>query len=117
LPFTLHTSHFTLHTSHFTLHTSHFTLHTSKSVTLGLRRPLLLWWSGAVFSAKVGNQLLNLVRVKRIAERRHLAFAVEDSVSNPIVGPMLLGADFRKSRTLFAAFKVGAVTAGAVVVK
>ena len=60
--------------------------------------------------------MLNLFSGQRVAKRRHLLpLAVEDTVGNILVGPMLLFADFGNRRGFFGAFEVGAVTAGAVV--
>jgi hypothetical protein len=73
------------------------------------------WWSRAVLSAEVGDQLLNLFFRDRFAEGRHLPRAVEDTVGNPFVGPVLLFADFGNGRSFFCAFEVGPMTAGAVV--
>jgi hypothetical protein len=52
---------------------------------------------------------------KRIAEGRHLILAVENTLGNLFVGPVLLFADFGKGGGFFGAFEVRAVTADAVV--
>jgi hypothetical protein len=59
--------------------------------------------------------VLNLFLGERFAEGRHLPRALEDTVGNLFVGPVLLFADFGNGRGFFGAFEVRAVTAGAVV--